>query len=128
MAGRQWHIWLLVLGLLVIIEYYLLGKTFFPSYNVHKARAITFLLFGLSIWQAPVAAHGKVNWYSKLGLFLFAISVNNLYDECWGNPFVISPTEIKVGIASLLLLTPFEWLPWRRWHITALKWWQNIKL
>jgi hypothetical protein len=126
MAGKNWHIWLFVAGLAVIIEYYLLGKTFFPSYNVHKARAITFVLFGLSIWVSPKTASGHIKWFNKLGLFLLAISVNNFYDETWGDPFTISPVELKIGIASLLLLMPFELLPWRRWHERALRWWHKL--
>lgn len=126
MAGKNWHIWLFITGLIVIIEYYLLGRMFFPAYNVHKARAITFVLFGFSIWRAPVVVTGRVKWFNKLGLFLIAISVNNLYDECWGDPFTLSPAEIKIGIASLFLLIPFELFPWRRWHEKALNWWQTI--
>jgi hypothetical protein len=91
-------IWMLAIGIFVIIEYYIFGKDHIPGYNVHKARAITFIFFGLATWLIPT----KAPLFNRLGRFFVIISIGHFIDEFF----------IEFIIGGLALLTVF---PVKKW-------------
>lgn len=97
-------IWMLSIGILVIIEYYIFGKDHIPGYNVHKARAITFIFFGLATWLIPT----KAPLFNKLGRFFVIISIGNFIDEFFLDPYSKEPIEFIIGGIAALTILPYR--------------------
>jgi uncharacterized phage infection (PIP) family protein YhgE len=95
-------IWVLAIGIFVIIEYYIFGKDHIPGYNVHKARAITFIFFGLATWLIPT----KAPMFNRLGRFFVIIAIGNFIDEFFLDPYSKEPIEFIIGGLAALTLLP----------------------
>lgn len=108
-------IWFLAIGIVVIIEYYIFGKNHLPEwwifanplnpgYNVHKARAITFIFFGLATWLIPT----KAPLFNRLGRFFVIIAIGNLIDEFILDPTSKEPIEFIIGGIAALTILPYR--------------------
>jgi len=96
--------WMLAIGILVIIEYYIFGKDHIPGYNVHKARAITFIFFGSATWLIPT----KAPQFNRWGRFFVIIAIGNFIDEFFLDPYSKEPIEFIIGGLAALTLLPVK--------------------
>lgn len=94
--------WMLATGIVVIIEYYIFGKDHIPGYNVHKARAITFIFFGLATWLIPT----KAPLFNRFGRFFVIIAIGNFIDEFFMDPYSKDPIEFIIGGVAAFTILP----------------------